>query len=112
MNPIIHHLNDHLITMITVPGCGDCKKMNLFLSSIGIEPSCISLFDLSKIDEDNYESYISDVVDITNTRACPMLFFKNEYIGNLQTSIHKYACGEIQKLLRENLKIIIEDTSF
>jgi glutaredoxin len=112
MNPIIQHLNDHLITIITVPGCGDCKKMKLFLSSIGVESSYISIFDLNKIDEENYESYVLDIVDITNTRACPMLFFKNIYIGDLQTIIHKHACCELQKVLKKDLEIYIDEISF
>jgi len=112
MNPIIEHLNDQLITIITVPGCGDCKKMNLFLSSIDIESSCISIFDLSKIDEENYEKFVLDIVKITNTRACPMLFFKNKFIGDLQTTIHKHACGELHKLLKEDLEIFVNELSF
>jgi glutaredoxin len=112
MNPITEHLNEHLITMITVPGCGDCKKLIFFLSSIDIDSSCISIFDLSKIDEENYEKIVMDIVNITNTRSCPMLFFNNKYIGDLQTTIHKHACGELQKLLKEELEICVDEISF
>lgn len=110
MDYIKTQIRENDIIYFKVPGCSDCNKLNAFLNDINVHNSVA--FDLSHLDDDEYEDGVAYLQTLSGTKRCPMFFINGKYIGDYKKTLSLYDVGELSNIFKNELRVAIKEIDF
>ena len=107
MDNIKEQIENNDIVIIKKDNCINCKKLYDLLNSFLLKN--ISFVNISELDDEYFYDILEFIERLNPKKELPMLFIKNEYIGNYEKikSINEF--GLLSKLLEKKLDIKIDD---
>lgn len=96
------------VTIVTLPNCVGCERVKNLFREVGVIEHC-NIIKLNEIDEDEYDDVVEQLVAITNTKKCPMVFFGEEFIGDEKKIENMDTHNTLRTRLSSVLKIDLKE---